>query len=95
MRSNMKKLILLCFVLTGCATNSGVIADGKDAYIVLVSGGHGFSSAGVLKIDAYQKANAYCLKQDKQLETISEKTTQAGVLANSSEAELKFRCIAK
>lgn len=91
----MKKLILLAFIMTGCATNSGVIPDGKDAYIVLVSGGHGFSSAGVLKIDAYKNANAYCMKQDKQLETISEKTVQAGILSNVSEAELKFRCIAR
>ena len=91
----MKKLILLAFLMTGCATNSGVIPDGKDAYIVLVSGGHGFASAGVLKIDAYKDANAYCMKQDKQLETISEKTVQAGLLSNVSEAELKFRCIAK
>ena len=91
----MKKLILLVFVLTGCATNSGVIPDGKDAYLVLVSGGHGFASAGVLKIDAYKEASAYCKKLDKQLETISDKTIQAGVLASSSEAELRFKCIAK
>jgi len=91
----MKKLILLAFVLTGCATNSGVIADGKDSYIVLVSGGHGFASAGELKIDAYKNASEFCIKQDKQLETISEKTVQAGVLASTSEAELKFKCISK
>lgn len=91
----MKKIILLVLVLTGCATNSGVIPDGKDAYIVMVSGGRGFASAGELKIDAYKEAQAFCQKQDKQLESISEKSVQAGVLANSSEAELKFRCIAK
>lgn len=91
----MNKLILLALVLTGCATNSGVIPDGKDAYIVLVSGGNGFSSAGVLKIKAYQEASAFCNKHDKRLETISEKAIQAGVLASSSEAELKFKCIEK
>ena len=89
----MKKLMLLVLFLTGCATNSGVIPEGKDSYIVIVSAGHRFTSSGDLKIEAYKEANAYCKKFDKQIETILEKTIQAGVLANSSEAELKFKCI--
>lgn len=89
----MKKIMFLALLLTGCATNSGIIPDGKDSYIVIVSAGHRFTSSGDLKIEAYKEANAYCNKFDKQIETILEKTIQAGVLANSSEAELKFKCI--
>jgi len=89
----MKKLMLLALFLTGCATNSGIIPEGRDSYIVIVSAGHRFTSSGDLKIEAYKEANAYCKKFDKQIETILEKTIQAGVLANSSEAELKFKCI--
>jgi hypothetical protein len=91
----MKNVILLALLLTGCASYSGVIPDGKESYIVIASGGHGFASSGDLKIDAYQEANAYCTKLDKQLETISVKTTEAGILNKFSEAELKFRCIAR
>ena len=91
----MKKIWLLSFLLAGCAINSGVIQDGKDSYIVLLSAGHGYSSAGELKIDAYKEANAYCMKLDKQFESISDKTVQAGILADKSEAELKFKCISK
>lgn len=91
----MKNAILLALFLSGCATYSGVIQDGKDSYIVIASGGHGFASSGELKIDAYREANAYCAKLDKQLETISVKTTEAGILSKFSEAELKFKCIAK
>lgn len=91
----MKKAMLLAaLLLTGCATNSGIIQDGKESYIVIVSGGNRFTAAGDLKIDAYKEANAYCMKQEKQLETIFEREVQAGVLANSSEVELKFKCIA-
>jgi len=89
----MKKLMLLALFLTGCATNSGIIPEGRDSYIVIVSAGHRFTSSGDLKIEAYKEANAYCKKFDKQIETILEKTIQAGVLANSSEAELKLKCI--
>jgi len=89
----MKNVIFLALFLAGCTSTSGIIPDGKDAYIVIVSGGHRFTSSSDLKIDAYKEANAYCKKFDKQLETISERSIQAGVLANSSEAELKFKCI--
>lgn len=89
----MKIVLLIALFLTACATNSGIIPDGKDSYIVIVSGGHRFTSTGDLKIDAYQDANTYCKKLDKQLESISERSIQAGVLANSSEVELKFKCI--
>lgn len=91
----MKNVIVLALFLTGCATYSGVIPDGKDSYIVIASGGHGFTSSGDLKIDAYKEANAYCMKLDKQLETISAKTIEAGILTKFSEAELKFKCISK
>jgi hypothetical protein len=93
MRYQMKNVIILALFLAGCATNSGIIPDGKDSYIVIVSGGHRFTSSSDLKIDAYRDANAYCKKLDKQIETISERSIQAGVLTNSSEAELKFKCI--
>lgn len=76
-----------------CGRDTGIIPDGKDAYIVIVSGGNRFTSSGDLKIEAYKDANAYCKKQDKQLETVFERAIQAGVLANASEVELKFKCI--
>lgn len=90
----MKIFMSLVLLLAGCATNSGIIPDGKDSYIVIVSGGHRFTSSGDLKIEAYKDAYAYCKKQGLQLETIFERSVQAGVLANSSEVELKFKCIA-
>jgi hypothetical protein len=91
----MNKTILLALLLSGCATYSGVIQDGKDSCIVIASGGHGFASSAELKIDAYREANTYCATLDKQLETIAVKTTEAGILSKFSEAELKFRCIAR
>lgn len=89
----MKKLMLLALLLSGCATSSGIIQDGKDSYILIVSGATRFSSSSDLKIHAYKDANLFCKKSDRQIETISERTIQAGVLSNSAEAELKFKCI--
>jgi len=89
----MKIVLLLASFLTACSTNSGIIPDGKDSFIVILSGAHRYSSSSDLKIDAYKEANAFCRKSDKQIETISERTIQAGILSNSAEAELKFKCI--
>jgi len=89
----MRNVIFLVLVLAGCATSSGIIADGKDSYIVIVAAGHRFTSSGDLKVDAYKDASAFCRKLDKQMETIFERSIQAGVLANASEVELKFKCI--
>jgi hypothetical protein len=89
----MKKLAILVLALSGCATHSGVIQDGKDSYLVIVSQGMGFSSAGDLKASAYKEAHLFCRRNGKRLETISEKIVQQGLLYDSAEADVKFRCI--
>jgi hypothetical protein len=95
MKNKMKNVIPLALLLSACSTNSGIIPDGKDSYIVISSSSHSFSSSSNLKISVYKEANEFCQKSDRQIETISEKTIQAGVLSDSAEAELKFKCINK
>jgi hypothetical protein len=89
----MKWIIFLAIFISGCATHSGVLPEGKDSYVVIVSGGHSFASSGDLKIDAYIEAATYCKKAGLRLEVISEKITQKGVLDDFSEAYIKFRCV--
>ena len=89
----MKKLLAVTMLLAGCATQSGVIPEGRDSYLVLISGG--LATSGIeLKIKAHKEANAYCAGQNKRVETISEKNTQAGLDSDHPAEELKFRCIA-
>ncbi len=89
----MKKTILVAMLLAGCATQSGVIPEGKDSYLLLMSGG--ISSAPIdLKIKAHKEANAYCMGLNKRPETIAEKTSSVGITSDVAEEELKFKCIA-
>jgi hypothetical protein len=90
----MKQVILMAALLSGCATHSGIIPEGKDGYLIMLSGGHGFASATDLKITAHQEANAFCAGLNQRPETLLEKNVQAGILSDFSEEELKFRCIA-
>lgn len=90
----MKKIFLCAMLLSGCATNSGVIPEGKESYLLIISGGYGLASSINLKIDAHKQANEFCMKLDKRPETISEKTTQTGMRSDFYEEELKFKCVA-
>lgn len=89
----MKKAALLAILLSGCATQSGVMPEGKDAYLLILSAGYGFTSSTDLKIRAHEEAAAFCGGQHKRPETIYEKMAEAGV-PDRSEESLKFRCVA-
>lgn len=92
----MKRLGILCLLaLTGCATNSGVLPDGKDSYLIIQSAGHWYSMStpADLKIDAHKMAGEFCMGQDKRKQTVSEKTMQPGMLTDYAEYDLKFRCV--
>lgn len=92
----MKRIVLLAIILSGCANNnSGVIADGKESYRIIISGGHGLvSSATVdLKITAHKQANEFCSGLNKRHETVYEKATQPWMQSDNTEYDLKFKCV--
>lgn len=68
--------------------------EGKDAYLVILSAGYGFTSSTDLKISAHKEAAAFCAGQHKRPETITEHTTQTEMASDSPQEELKFRCVA-
>jgi hypothetical protein len=88
------KMIFLVMLLAGCATQSGVMPEGQDAYLIILSGGYGFTSSIDLKIKAHKEAGAFCMSLDERPETIYEKSILAGIDSDSPGEELKFRCIA-
>ncbi len=90
----MKKALLLAILLSGCAAQSGVMPEGKDAYLVILSAGYGFTSSADLKIQAHKEAAAFCGGQHKRPETIYEHAGQPGMASDRSQEELKFRCVA-
>jgi hypothetical protein len=90
----MRRAFIWAILLTGCATESGVIPEGKDAYLLILSSGHGLASSVDLKIDAHKEANDFCMKLGKRPETIYEKTDPNGAMSDFHEEELKFKCVA-
>jgi hypothetical protein len=73
----MKKVIysVLVILVTGCASNSGVVPIGPDKFMVSRQAATGFSGSRTPKAEAFQEANQYCLSQKKKLRVVH--TTEA------------------
>lgn len=89
-------LIYLAIVIlvTGCASNSGVVPIGPDTFMVSRQAATGFSGSGTLKAEAFQEANQYCLSQKKRLQVVRTAEAQPPyVLGNFPRAEVEFMCL--
>ena len=87
------KYLPVLLVLIGCASNSGVVPTGSDAYIVSRQAATGFSGLGTLKADAIKEASDYCISKNKTLEIISaEEAKPPFIWGNFPKAEVQFTC---
>lgn len=85
-------VIIAVLMIAGCASQSGVMPDGPNAYRVIVSGKSGFVSTGKLKISAYQQATRFCASNGKRAETIADNSVENGFLRFPT-ADIRFQCV--
>jgi hypothetical protein len=86
--------VVFSAVLTGCASHSGVVPMGPDTYFISRQAATGFTGMGTLKAEAFGEAGAYCSRQGKTAQVISEQDAQPPfVLGNFPKTEIKFRCV--
>ncbi|RYY02755.1 MAG: hypothetical protein EOO53_10960 [Gammaproteobacteria bacterium] len=93
----MKSIIVLSvtLLLTACSS-TGVVPIGNSTYILSKkSAGCGFSSAEGTKSDLYVEANAYCEKQNKEIEAVIVNARDGVPFVRCASAELQFRCVNK
>lgn len=89
----MKKVLLLCVVLAGCAANSGVVPMGEDRFMVSRQAATGFSGSGTLKAEALKEADEHCKKMSRVL--VVSRVTEAKppyILGNYPKADIEFSC---
>lgn len=91
----MKKIYFsLAILVTGCASNSGVVPIGPDTFMVSRQAATGFSGSGTLKAEAFQEANQYCLSQNKKLQVVNTNEAKPPyILGNFPKAEVQFMCL--
>ena len=82
-------ILLSAAVVSGCATNTGVVPIGDGIYMVSEQG-YGMSG-GKIKAELYGQAAAYCKAQGKEPSPVSDRSQDATVFEYPS-AEIKFRC---
>lgn len=92
--ATVSSVALLCLVITGCASNSGVLTTGPDTYMVSRQAATGFSGLGTLKADAIAEAKAFCRKRSLELQVVNTAESKPPYLAgNFPRAEVNFMCL--
>lgn len=91
----MKKIVIFAAVaLTGCASNSGVVAMGQDTYFVSRQSGNALAGMGNLKAEAIGEASQFCGSKGKSLQVTSQKDAEPPfILGNYPKSEITFRCV--
>lgn len=80
-------------MLTGCATNSGVVNIAPNQYVVSRQAGTGFNGMGNLRVEALQEAGAACTKQGRTLRVVSERENPPPyLLGNYPRIDVTFAC---
>lgn len=91
----MKRLIIavLMLALDGCATQTGVISTGQDAYMILNQGTGFWVSPSTLVAEATREAGNFCANKRKQLEIITTQERGVGLRPGAyPEGEIRFAC---
>jgi hypothetical protein len=79
-------------LLSGCQTVSEVVPAGNGTYMVGSEVRGGFSSWAEVRALTLNRANEYCMTQNKDMEQVDSKTHGARGWT-PQEAELTFRCV--
>jgi hypothetical protein len=86
--------VAVIVLLTGCASNSGVMPIGQDTYMVSRQAASAFSGTGTLKAEAFQEATQYCTKVGKLMQVVSTQDAQPPyILGNFPKSEVQFMCL--
>jgi hypothetical protein len=82
-------------VYKGKSVTTGTPTPGNEAYRVFIQGATGFVSIQSVRDDAEQRANEFCSRKGKAMESLSETSaTPPYVLGNFPRVEIVFDCIA-
>jgi hypothetical protein len=96
MRPIFQMVIALLLVLTGCASHTGVVAIGKDSYMLAKQQSTGFPGLGNMKAEIITEGRLYCASENKEFQLLSTSETQPPyVFGNYPRAEIQFLCLTK
>ena len=91
MRKTAILLAISSALLSGCASNSGVVDMGSGTFFVSRQASTGLGGMGTLRADAYRDATAKC--HGKPVSVVkTEESKPPYILGNFPRVDLTFRC---
>jgi hypothetical protein len=84
-------VLIAAAILTGCATQSGVVPAGDNTFTVFHQGAGAWVSSAELRANALKEAGQFCDSKQKPLKVIHTKEVAAGI-AQFPQAEIQFTC---
>jgi len=88
----MKKILLVIpFILAGCASTTGVVATGKDSYMIAREDNSPTASLGSIKAATFKEASEFCAAKGKALQVIKENDVPRS-FGQFPQTNLQFKC---
>ncbi|WP_373991905.1 hypothetical protein [Duganella sp. BuS-21] len=84
-------LLLSTLFISGCASTTGIIPTGQNAFMISKDDNSLTASVVALKADVYKEAAAYCTSQGKDFKMVSESDTPRA-LGQIPRTALHFTC---
>lgn len=79
-------------LLAGCASTTGVVSMGKDAYMIAREDNSPAASLGAVKAATLKEAAAFCTGQGKAMQVTKESDTPRS-LGQFPQTTLQFTCV--
>jgi hypothetical protein len=96
MKSTLHMALGLLLAITGCASHTGVVAVGKDSYMLAKQQSTGFPGLGNMKAEIITEGRLYCATENKEFQLVSTSETQPPyVFGNFPRAEIQYVCLTK
>ena len=89
-----KSALAFALIMTGCATDSGIVDLGANQYMLARQAATGFGSSLKLQAEVMRDAANHCRAQSKTMEIGSEsRTTSTPAFGKFPQAEVRFKCV--
>lgn len=89
----MKLIYLaLALLLAGCASTTGVVSMGKDAYMIAREDNSPAASLGAIKASTFKEAGAFCSGLGKTMQVTKENDTPRS-FGQFPQTTLQFTCV--
>ncbi|MDM5181830.1 hypothetical protein PO883_32135 [Massilia sp. DJPM01] len=84
--------LVTAVTLIGCASTTGVVPTGKDAYMIVREDNSPAASLGTIKAATFKEAGAFCAGQGKAMQITKESDTPRS-LGQFPQTTLHFTCV--